>query len=155
VTLATFRLRELSSRQQEMLQTGDSSEVAEEIVAEALGPNAKHRPDRADWYDVELETTGAKTETKSCWREIGEEYPAAGRFRLRRDQLRSLLSSNATGTAWVAFVLFDEERGEARVRRAGPSTVWSWVIERGGWNEAGHEDFDWQHKLPWDVVFSR
>lgn len=155
MTLAVRSLSGLPRKQQRRLQGGDSAVVAEELVAEELGANAKHRPDRAEWYDVVLETTGAKTEVKSCWRRVGDAHPADGRFRLRRDQLRSLLSSNASGTAWVAFVLFDENTGEARVRRVTPSTAWGWVNERGGWNEAGHDEFDYQHKLPWDEVFSR
>jgi len=151
--LARLDIRDLSDAQQDMLRTGDSGDVAEELVAEELGPNAKHRPNREDWFDVVRETTGAKTEVKSTWSRIGEEYPADGRFRLWRAQLRSLLASDASGTAWVAFVLFDEDSGEVLVRRARPSTVSEWVAERGGWNESGHDEYDEQHKLPHSVVF--
>lgn len=154
MTFARLQLRGLPDRQQDMLRRGESDDVAEEIVADALGPNGKHRPDRAEWYDVVLDSTGAKTEVKSTWTEIGDEFPAGGRFRLRRDQLRSLHAANATGVAWVAFVLFDEGSGEVRVRRVRPSTVSRWVRERGGWNRAGHEEFSHQHKLPYSVVFS-
>ncbi len=69
------------------------------------------------------------------------------------EQLVSLLASDASGTAWVAFVLFDEDSGEVLIRRARPKTVSGWVAERGGWNESGHDEFDEQHKLPIDVVF--
>lgn len=48
----------------------------------------KHRTDQSEWYDCIRGTTGAKTEVKSCFATVGVEYPAFGRFRLRRDQLR-------------------------------------------------------------------
>ena len=153
MTLTTRTLSALPRSQQRRLQSGESAVVAEELVAEALGPNAKHRPDEAEWYDVVRSTTGAKTESKSTWRRIGEQYPADGRFRLRRDQLRSLHAANASGTAWVAFVLFDEAADEVRIRRVRPSTVSEWVREAGGWNRAGHAEFSHQLKLPYSVVF--
>lgn len=153
VTLARRGLRALPRRQQDMLRSGESEVVAEEIVAEALGPNGRHRPDRAEWYDVVLDSTGAKTEVKSTWTEVGDKYPAGGRFRLRRDQTRSLHAANASGVSWYVFVLFDEDSGDLRVRRVRPSTVSRWVRDRGGWNHAGHEEFDYQHKLPYSVVF--
>lgn len=153
MTLATRSLSGLPREQQRRLQGDESDVVAEEVVAEELGSSAKHRPDRAEWYDVVLETSGAKTEVKSTWVRIGEAYPADGRFRLRRDQLRSLHAANASGVAWIAFVLFDENRDELRIRRVRPSTVSAWVRERGGWNRAGHAEFDRQHKLPASVVF--
>mgnify|MGYP006284538385 CR=1 FL=1 len=145
-----FRIRSLSKQQQRDLQT-DSGTVAEELVAEVYG--LLHRPDRAVWYDCVLKSTGAKTEVKSCWAVVGQQYPARGRFRIRRDQLRSLLASDASGVAWVAFVLFDADAGEVLIRRAKPSTVARLVRERGGWNEAGHAEFDYQHKLPYDAIF--
>lgn len=152
--LARRSLRDLSDRHQRMLHEGESEVVAEEIVAEELGREAKHRPDEEEWYDVRYSSTGTKVEVKSTWTEVGDEYPAGGRFRLWRAQMRSLLASDAAGTAWVAFVLFDEASGEVRVRRARPSTVWSWVTDdRGGWNRSGHEEWDRQHKLPYEVVF--
>ena len=142
--------RSLSKGQQRTLQT-ESATVAEELVAEIYG--TKHRPDQAEWYDCVRETTGAKTEVKSCFATVGVEYPAAGRFRLRRDQLRSLLASDASGVAWVAFVLFDADAGEILIRRAKPATVMEWVRERGGWNEAGHTEFEKQQKVPISEVF--
>lgn len=154
MTLATVDLRSLSRTQQRRIADAPE-QVAEEIVAEVV-PNAKHRPDEAEWYDVVKTTTGTKYEAKSTWTEIGQKYPAGGRFRLRRDQLRSLQASingGGDGSAWVAFVLFDEEEGAAKVRRAKPSTVAGWIEDRGGWNESGHDDFQKQHKLPYSVVF--
>jgi hypothetical protein len=148
------RLRDLPRRLQNKLREGDSGTVAEELVADELGATAKHRPDRAEWYDVVRSSTGAKTEVKSCWARIGDEFEADGRFRLRRDQTRSLRSATAAGTAWYAFVVFDEDAGTVVARRARISTVSGWVRSRGGWNRAGHSEFDRQHKLPNDVVFS-
>lgn len=143
-------IRSLSRIQRRRLQE-ETAVVAEELVAEEYG--LAHRPDEAEWYDCVLSSTGAKTEVKSCVSEVGEKYPAPGRFRLRADQTRSLLSSDASGVAWYAFVLVDLDAGVLRFRRAKPSTVSRWVRERGGWNEAGHEEFDRQHKHPYSVVF--
>ncbi len=151
--IAEYRLRDLPDDQQRKLQSGASAEVAEELAARALGSSAKHRPDRAEWWDVIRETTGAKFEVKSTFDRIGEDYPADGRFRLRGDQHRSLTASAASGVAWYVFVLFDKSRGVAWIQKARPSTVTRWVNERGGWNEAGHDEFDEQHKLPAEVVF--
>jgi len=151
--IAEYRLRDLPDDQQRKLQSGESGTVAEELAARALGSSAVHRPDRAEWYDVVRETTGAKFESKSTWDQIGEEFPADGRFRIRGDQHRSLTAATASGVAWYVFVLFDKSRGVALIRKARPSTVGRWVRERGGWNAAGHEEFDEQHKLPASVVF--
>lgn len=142
-------LRDLSRRQQREYDE-DRQGVAEELVAEAYG--LAHRPDRADWFDAVLEASGTKYEVKSTGMRIGDEYPAPGRFRLRRDQTRSLVASDAQGTAWYAFVLFDEDAGEAYIQRRRPATVAGIVEDRGGWNEAGHDEFDRQHKLPYDEV---
>ena len=142
----TLRMRSLSRTQQEKLQSGETGTLAEELVAEEYG--LKHRPDETDWYDCVHPNSGAKTEVKSTATQIGQQYEAPGRFRLRRDQTRSLLSSDARGVAWYAFVLYDFEKGEIRLRRAKPSTVSGWVSEAGGWNEAGHEEFEEQKKLP-------
>lgn len=144
-------MRELSSDQKDMLRAGDTAELAEELAAEEY--DLLHRPDEAEWYDCRHPRSNAKTETKSTIAEIGDKYPAAGRFRLRLDQLRSLLSSDASGVAWIVFVVFDYDAGVIRLRRAKPSTVSGWVRERGGWNEAGHQEFEKQHKLPITEVF--
>ncbi|MGB9987305.1 hypothetical protein [Salarchaeum japonicum] len=89
---------------------------------------------------------------KSCHRTIGDTYPEAGRFRVRRDQHRSLTVSNAHATAWYIFVLFDEDENQITLQRRRPSTVTRLVEERGGWNHAGHAEFEYQHKLPIDTV---
>lgn len=157
MTLAEYRLGELPRTVQDRLMAGQSAAVAEELTADAMGPNAKHTPNEAEWFDVTLTTTGTKVEVKSCWARIGDAYPANGRFILRRDQTRSLTASasaGSSGTAWYAFVLFSEEAGSARIRRARPATVRGWVEERGGWNTANHPEYDEQHKLPYEIVFS-
>lgn len=146
----TRRIQNLPRQQRRRLQT-DSEVVAEELVAEKY--DVDHRPDRAEWYDCVNPRTGTKFEVKSCLSRVGESHPAPGRFRLRRDQTRSLLASDAAGVAWYVFVLVDVEEGAVRFRRAKPSTVSQWVRERGGWNRAGHDEFDEQHKLPYTDVF--
>ncbi|MFC3476120.1 hypothetical protein [Halobacterium litoreum] len=148
----TVDLRDLSRAQRREYDT-DRETVAEELVAEVYG--ARHRPDREDWFDVVDEDASTKYEVKSTSVEIGDEYPAPGRFRLWRAQLRSLIASDAGATAWVAFVLFDEDAGRAVIQRRRPSTVWNIVDRRGGWNESGHEDWGRQHKLPFDEVVDR
>ena len=153
MTLAVRTLSALPRGRQRRLRGEESGTVAEEIVADELGPTVDHRPDEAEWYDLVRSTTSAKTEVKSAWRQVGESYPADGRFRLRRDQTRSLRAASAAGVAWYAFVLFDADGDELRIRRARPSTVSQWVRERGGWNRAGHAEFEYQYKLPIDVVF--
>lgn len=154
--IAEVDLRDLPRSVQERLQRGQSAAVAEELVAEELGANARHTPNEAEWYDVTIETTGTKLEVKSCWERIGQEYPAAGRFVVRRDQTRSLTasaSSPSDGTAWYAFVLYSEERGTARIRRMKPQTVTQLINDRGGWNQANHAEYDEQHKIPASIVF--
>lgn len=141
---------ELSRGQQQRLRSGETSDLAEELVAEVFG--LAHRPDRAEWYDAVLESTGTKYEVKSCLRDVGEEYPAAGRFRVRRDQTRSLTASSSSGAAWYAFVLVDYDAGAIHIQRRKPTTVSRIVRERGGWNQAGHAEFDEQHKLPIPTV---
>jgi len=160
VTLATLTPRDLTGAQTQLISkdprpgTGeDRGTLIEELFADVLGPNWKHRPDRAEWYDVVNEQTGTKLEAKSCLLAVGEKYPAKGRFRLRRDQTRSLTASDANGTAWYGFGLVDLDGGRIYLRRAKPSTVTQWVTDRGGWNTANHGQFDYQHKLPYDVPF--
>lgn len=143
-------LANLTSRQRREYGTGERDDVAEELVAEVF--DATHAPERANWYDVVDEDASTKYEVKSTSRRIGDEYPADGRFRLWRAQLRSLIASDAGATAWVAFVLFDEDVGHATIQRRRPSTVWDVVDARGGWNESGHDDWGRQHKLPYDEV---
>jgi hypothetical protein len=145
-------LRDLSKRQRRQYGQGERADVAEQLVAQVYG--AAHRPDRADWYDVVDEDASTKYEVKSTSVRIGDEYPADGRFRLWRAQLRSLIASDATATAWVAFVLFDEDAGTATIQRRRPSTVWAAVRERGGWNDSGHAEWGEQYKLPYDAVLT-
>lgn len=148
-----YSLRSLTRSQREKLGRADADVVAEELAAEEF--SLVHRPNEKFWYDVRAPSRASrptKGEVKSAHRRVGEDYPAAGRFRVRRDQHRSLTASDAQGTAWYIFVLFDEEAGEVVVQRRRPSTVRKIVEERGGWNDAGHEEFAYQHKLPIEEV---
>ena len=146
-----LQMRDLSRAQRDKIRAGETAELAEEIVAEVF--DLLHRPNEAEWYDCRHPHTDAKTEVKSTIAEIGDAHEAAGRFRLRLDQLRSLLSSDAAGVAWIVFVLFDYDAGVVKLRRVKPSTVSAMVRDRGGWNDAGHQEFDKQHKLPIGEVF--
>lgn len=146
----TVPLRDLSRRERRQLEE-DSATLAEEIAAAVYG--FTHRPDDAEWYDGVLESTGAKYEVKSTHSEIGDTYSANGRFRLRRDQLRSLRASDASGVAWVVFVLYDHDNGVVRLRRMKPATVQRTLVD--GWNDAGHTEFQKQHKVPFGQVFDR
>jgi len=136
----------LSSYQQDRLRQGETAILAEELVAETY--RLEHTPDRADWFDALNPRTGTKYEVKSCLRDVGEDYPAAGRFRVRRDQTRSLTASSAHGAAWYCFVLVDYDAGAIYLQRRKPATVSRIVHEHGGWNRAGHEEFEYQNKLP-------
>jgi hypothetical protein len=78
--------------------------------------------------------------------------PTTGRFRLFEGQLRSLVAADARGTAWVVFVLFDEDRQPVDLRRMRPGTVLRLVNERSGWHKSGHEKGK-QHKVPIKPVF--
>lgn len=130
----------------------DDSLLAELLVAEHYG--VAHDP--AEWYDCQNKHTGAKFEVEST-REVidgrnpSKFVPTAGRFRLFEGQLRSLVAADARGTAWVVFVLFDEDRQPVDMRRMRPSTVLRLVNERGGWHESGHQKGK-QHKVPIEAV---
>jgi hypothetical protein len=145
--------RDLSRGQQRRLQREASfADVAEEIVAEEYGLDGLGLD--PDWWDLRTES-GTKYQVKSTSTEIGEKYPGSGRFRVWQGQHRSLVASDAVGTAWYAFVLLDEDRGVLRIQRRRPSTVGRIVRERGGWNRSGHESQGRQHKLPWETVVDR
>ncbi|MXR42486.1 hypothetical protein GRX01_14205 [Halobaculum sp. WSA2] len=62
--------------------SGDDAELAERLVAALV--DGTHAPDRADWYDVVVERTATKIEVKSAHKQVDDEYPAEGRFRLWR-----------------------------------------------------------------------
>lgn len=150
----TIDPRDLSRGQQEKLQRSAAfDELAEELVAEEYGLRGLSRD--ADWWDVRHPTSGAKFEVKSTSTSIGDRFEADGRFRVWKGQTRSLIASDAQGTAWYAFVLLDERDGVIRIQRRRPSTVQAIVDERGGWNESGHESMGPQHKLPIDEVIDR
>lgn len=137
----------------ETSDNSDHGEVAEEIVA-AAWDLLEHEPNEEYWYDVraDLGSRSTKGEVKSCQRRVGQDYPAAGRFRIRRDQHRSLVASDAQATAWYFFVVFDDETELITIQRRRPSTVTKIVEERGGWNNSGHREFQYQHKLPIETV---
>lgn len=142
------RLRTLDER------ADDRGEFAELLVAEMY--DVKHEPDRTDWYDCRDVDTGTKYEVKSTELEIGDDYPAPGRYRLWQDQHVSLLRSDAGvgNTAWYVFVLF-EDRGIRDVRRMRPSTVTQLVEDDGGeWNLSGHRgrNEENQHKIPYTEI---
>jgi hypothetical protein len=127
----------------------DQGLFATEVVAEEYDLELER--ETADWYDAINPRTGAKTEVKSTHRAL--EDGSVGRFRLWRDQHRSLRASDASGVAWYAFVLLDDSDSVVDVVRAKPSTVGRLVRESGDWNRAGHSERDGpQHKLPWTEV---
>lgn len=147
--------RDLSRGQQEKLQRGGDAfdELAEELVAEEF--DLEHVGVDAEWFDCRHPDRPTKYEVKSTHEQIGEDYPAEGRFRVWKSQTKSLVASDARATAWYAFVLFDESEGLFYLQRRRPSTISRLVRDRGGWNESGHESMGPQHKLPIDEVVER
>lgn len=152
--------RDMVRRADEEAQ-GDNGTFAEVLTAELYG--WRHTPDETDWYDCRDADRGTKAEVKAAQTVIDgldedRRVEVAGRVRVWRGQLRSLLSSaSAEGqTAWVVFWLLDEDGGPLEVRRAKPSTVWRWVTEEmNGWDASGHAnpDRNEQQKLPLGLVF--
>jgi hypothetical protein len=144
----TIDPRDLSRGDRRKLQRQPSfDQLAERLVAREFGLGLDDSD--VEWYDLASDT-GTKYEVKSTSREIRS---GPGRFRLFEGQTRSLLASDARGTAWYVFVLFDGEAGVLRMQRRRPSTVASTVRDRGGWNRSGHDSQGRQHKLPWSEVF--
>ena len=134
-------------------RSGSDDEFAERLVA--LLVDGEHRADVADWYDVVAAGGSTKIEVKSTHLRIGDAYPAAGRFRLWRRQLRSLVASRhagESGTTWVVFVLFDGGH-PVDVRRMHARTARRLVETTVGWGPSGHQEWDEQAKLPIDAVF--
>lgn len=148
----TIPIRDLSRGQRRDVQRStEFDDVAEEIVAEVYGLSGLTRD--PDWWDLYLKSTGTKYQVKSTSTQIGEDYPAKGRFRVWKGQTRSLMASDAQGTAWYAFVLLDERDGVLRIQRKKPGTVWRIVQDLGGWMPSGHDSMGQQHKLPFSEVF--
>lgn len=54
--------------------------------------------------------------------DFADTYSANERFRLRRDRLRSFRASDASGVAWVVFVLYDHDEVVVRLRRMKPES---------------------------------
>lgn len=126
-------------------------EFAELLVATMF--DLEHTADDVEWYDARNPRTGTKFEVKSC--AIDRVKGGTGRFRLWESQHRSLVASDAAGTAWYVFVLFDGSGGIVDTRRCRPSTVTQFVRSDGGsWNRAGHADRDGrQHKVHYSDIF--
>jgi hypothetical protein len=128
-------------------------DLAERLAAAVYG--WRHANDEADWYDARDEATGTKAEVKSTHLRVGDEYPADGRFRLWRSQLRSLVASRfagETGTSWVVFVLFDGDQ-PVDIRRMHARTARDLVEDTVGWGPSGHTEFGEQAKVPVGEVF--
>jgi len=152
--------RDMVRRADEVAQ-GDNGTFAEVLTAELY--QVRHTPDEADWYDCRNADRGTKFESKSAQvtidgRDEDSYVPTAGRVRVWRSQLRSLIGAAGSEgqTAWVVFWLLDEDGGPLEVKRVQPSTVWSWVTdEMNGWDESGHSnpDLNKQQKLPLGLVF--
>lgn len=124
-------------------------EWAEEQVAREF--DLAHVPNEAEWYDCVNPRTGTKFEVKSATREL--DSGAAGRFRLWEDQHRSLVASDAQGTAWYVFVVLGSGGAIEAVERMHATTVTELVNDAGGWNRAGHDERESrQLKLPIDEV---
>jgi hypothetical protein len=124
-------------------------DFAVEVVADEYGLVVDQHS--AEWYDAVHPSSGAKYEVKSTHRELASGEP--GKFRLWRDQHRSLAAATARGVAWYAFVLLDSDDDVVRTQRRKPSTVGYKVRDRGGWNTAGHAERESpQHKIPWGSV---
>jgi len=138
---------------------GESGEFAARLVAAHYG--ATYEPDDADWYDVNTKATGTKYEVKSTHTTIDGENPGTfvgvdGRFRVWKDQLRSLIQSDAgDSTAWVVFVVFNAEGTPLEARKMKPSTVWKLVQDEfDGFDISGHISRTKQQKIPIDALFS-
>jgi len=97
------------------------------------------------WADLKNPRTGAYYEVKSA--------QAGRRFRLWRDQHRSLQGFDSQSTAWYAFVVKTSRKRD--IKRMKPQTVGRLVRDRGGWNSSGHSRDALQHKLPVNEVFGR
>lgn len=145
-------------RRQDVDQGADSSEFAEQIVA--VEYELVHSGDRFEWFDAYNPRTSPETkyEVKSAHQYVkrnwfGQNERVAGRFRVWESQTRSLVNSDAAGSAWYVFVVLDERESVVDMRRCQPSTVLRMVRDRGGWNDSGHQEMGRQHKLPIDEIF--
>lgn len=116
--------------------TGDD---AEELIATKYDL----APAGVEWCDLTNPRTGARYEVKFATRERSN--GSEGRFRLWRDQHRSLRAADAAGnTAWYAFVT---DGGSTYTRRR-VTHVSQVVADLGGWNESGHRRGSRQKKIP-------
>lgn len=104
-----------------------------------------------EWCDA-VDPSGQKYEIKSTKEEVGDQYPAEGRFRLWEDQHNSLTSSaGQLGAAYYIFIVSSKEAVKVEAR-----DVTEWVNDRGGWNEANHDRRDSkQLKIPWSYVYNQ
>lgn len=97
------------------------------------------------WCDLQNPRTGARHEVKVA-------LPNR-RFRVWKDNHRSLVSSNAAGTAWYDFLVMSRSGRITDHRRMQPTTVSRIVDELGGWNESGHARGSYQKKIPVAAIF--
>jgi hypothetical protein len=133
-------------------QSEGAGDLEEQIVAEAFDLLDVSGDDAED-ADLRNPRTEARYEVKSARARVGEEYPADGRFRLWRDQHRSLVgyASQPDLAGWYVFVLSDEQGTPQKMKRMQPTTVTEFV---DGWNTANHEGRNArQYKLPISDVY--
>jgi len=148
-----MKRRYLSDGEKRRLQRGDGGDVAEELVAAEYDAFSRDFQDHPV-YDLTGEGDDTVAQVKSTFEEIGDAYPAPGRFRVWKNQHEELLERDRDGTAWYVFVLYAPDGGRdvlARMVRLAPATVGRRIGARGGWNESGHE-MGPQYKLPQEVV---
>jgi hypothetical protein len=131
----------------------DIGKFAEEIAAAVYAdPQRDFRDERT--HDLRGEH-GAVYEVKSALDEMGQKYPAKGRFRLWEEQHESMVRKDRDGTAWYIFVLFefeDDRPRRARLTRVKPAKIGRSIGARGGWNESGHPAGK-QYKVTREMVF--
>ncbi len=139
-------LRRLAGKNQ------DDGELAEAIAREAYDLEPVPGDDELDG-DLRNPRTEARYEVKSTHARVGDEYPADGRFRLWRDQHRSIVGYDAQPdlAGWYVFVRFVDDTPR-ELRRVEPSTVTRLV--GGEWGPSGHAGREAeQYKLPVGEVF--
>lgn len=145
-----MKRRTLSKRERRQLQRDDGA-LAERLVASEY---QSLRDDGDNDADHDLEGSNTRAEVKSTFTEIGNSFPASGRFRLWQQQHEPLVEFDRDHVAWYVFVLYTF-RGDdviALMKRRKPAKVGRQVGARGGWNRSGHPKGR-QHKLPHSAVF--
>ena len=133
------------------ITTQEKAAVLEEVAARVYGYNSTRS---ASWYDARRES-GAVIEVKSAQEKEGSKYPAAGRFRLWREQHSKLVSYDRESSAFYVFVVLDESENPpiAELVRKNPADVGRLIAARGGFGPSGHASRGEQYKLPISAVF--